>query len=97
MYCYFYSNNGEAVSLVCGFCRIVAHKLIPTTTILSCKYNYNNFLSFQGNCITTAYPSDVCRLNSFASRCDSSSATNCSCYSGYENVDEKNCKGILLI
>ena len=52
-------------------------------------------LSLEGNCITTASPSDVCGLNSFASRCDNSSATNCTCYSGYENVDEKNCKGII--
>ena len=55
-----------------------------------------NILSLQGNCITTASPSDVCGLNSFASRCESSSATNCSCYSGFENVDEKNCKGTIL-
>ena len=54
-------------------------------------------LSLQGNCITTASSNDVCKLNSFASRCDNSSVTNCSCYSGYENEDEKNCKGILKI
>ena len=39
----------------------------------------------------------MCKLNSFASRCDNSSATSCSCYSGYQNEDEKNCKGILKI
>ena len=52
------------------------------------------FLFLQGNCITTASPSDVCGLNSFASKCDNSSATNCSCYLGFESVEEKICKGI---
>ena len=89
--------NAEVV--FCCLCRIepytVAHKLVPTTALL-CMCSDFVYLSLQGDCITTASPSDVCGLNSFASRCDNSSATNCSCYSGYENEDEKNCRGIIF-
>ena len=68
---------------------MVTHKLVMHMIIM--------ILYLQGNCITTASPSDVCRLNSFASRCDNSLATNCTCYPGYDAVDEKNCKGIVGI
>ena len=60
----------------------------------------NNFFHYfcVGHCITTAYPGEVCDLNSYAVGCDINglSATACRCY---ETVDLEalngtaNCEG----
>ena len=44
-------------------------------------------LHYTGHCVTTAYPGEVCGLNSYAVSCDTGlSATACRCYQGNDTL-----------
>ena len=53
---------------------------------------------YTGHCITTAYPGEVCDLNSYAVGCDRNglSATACRCYQTADNQNDTACDGIEL-